>query len=232
MPQFRRGYRGSKLTALLPRACMRLSLIQADDQLELAAVKSITAILEALNNGTALPLSTSTALASSSGNQNASVNAPPVDPYAVPEHLKDLEGSDLPEDNRDAVLNQIASFRVTSVEREQAKKRLEAENERRRVDAMVLEQSAARMREQQAAQRAKEVASEKEREKDRLAGSSGGGRGGAFGDGPQGWSKPVGFVAASGSGVQRTDEEEEELRNERRRRDAADSLREVSTSSS
>jgi len=116
-------------------------------------------------------------------------------------------------------------FRVQAVEREQAKKKLEEENERRRIELMISEQNAARMREQQAATRAKDVASEKEREKDRLAGSS---SSGAFGNGPQGWSKPVGFVAASGSGVERTDEEEEELRKEKRRRDQADSLREVS----
>lgn len=116
-------------------------------------------------------------------------------------------------------------FRVQAVEREQAKKKLEEENERRRIEAMIFEQNATRMREQQAATRAKEMASEKEREKDRLAGSS---SGGAFGTGPQGWSKPVGFVPASGSGIERTDEEEEELRKEKRRRDQADSLREVS----
>ncbi|KAL7412506.1 hypothetical protein BDY24DRAFT_393154 [Mrakia frigida] len=195
-----------------------------DDQLELSAVKSITAILEALTNGTALPTSTSTALASSNGNPNpAATAAPAIDPFAVPEHLRDLQAADLPEESRDGVLDQIAMFRVQAVEREQAKKKLEEENERRRIEAMIFEQNATRMREQQAATRAKEMASEKEREKDRLAGSS---SGGAFGTGPQGWSKPVGFVPASGSGIERTDEEEEELRKEKRRRDQADSLRE------
>lgn len=172
-----------------------------------------------------MPTSTSTALGSSSGDANPAATVAPVDPFAIPEHLRDLQATELPEETRDVVLDQIASFRVTSVEREQAKKRQEEENERRRIEAMIYEQNANRTREQQATMRAKEVASEKEREKVRL------GRGAAFGDGPQGWSKPVGFVAASGGsgGIERTDEEEEELRKERRRRDQADTLREVST---
>lgn len=54
---------------------------------------------------------------------------------------------------------------------------------------------------------------------------------GSFGNGPQGYSKPVGFVAASSSReVERTDEEEEQERRLRKRRDHADSLREVSLS--
>jgi hypothetical protein len=180
-----------------------------DDQLELSAVKSITAILEALNTGRPLPATSTTSLSVLSQDPSA---RPPVskeaaEAYLVPAHLRDLKDEELPEENREVVLDQIALFRQQAVQRELEKKRNEEEAERRRLAAQA----------EQARLRAAGGASSSRQQE-------------SFSDTPQTYNRPVGFVAASSSSSaglpERTDEEEELIRVERRRRDALDAVRE------
>jgi RNA-binding protein 25 len=195
-----------KTRAFLDEYEQMMSRTDADDQLELSAIKSITAILQALTQGLPLP--------------SKPVN-PSGDPYAVPAHLHDLASDELPEESREVVLDQIASFRQQSAEREKAKKAMEEEKERRRIEMMVQNQAAMKAREAAGGARERELAIQKGRERERE-------REQAFirGGDAQSYNKPIGFVAGRQE-KERTDEEEEEARQERRRRDQADSLKEV-----
>ncbi|CED83986.1 U1 snRNP complex, subunit SNU71 and related PWI-motif proteins [Phaffia rhodozyma] len=195
----------------------------ADEELELAAVKSITAILESLNNGTELPSTSSTALNSSANPESSSEKESAPDPYAVPAHLRDLQEEEIPEERREVVLDQISAFRQTSASREIEKKRVEEDRERRRIEQMVAAQHQQRVKEQREKEHREREAARLGKSVDEMIGPDRG----AFGNGPQGYSKPVGFVAGQDNGhPERTDEEEEEARRERKRRDQMDSLKE------
>jgi RNA-binding protein 25 len=217
-----------KTRAFLDEYEQMMSRTDADDQLELSAIKSITAILQALTQGLPLPAIASTAMTGANSLPSAPLDAlpskpvnPSGDPYAVPAHLHDLASDELPEESREVVLDQIASFRQQSAEREKAKKAMEEEKERRRIEMMVQNQAAMKAREAAGGARERELAIQKGRERERE-------REQAFirGGDAQSYNKPIGFVAGRQE-KERTDEEEEEARQERRRRDQADSLKEV-----
>lgn len=162
----------------------------------------------------------------------------------VPEHLKDLKEGDLPENQRVAVLDQIAGFRESSMRWDREKKRQEEEKER-------LKNLAASQpyqpgpsdygygnrglihNQRQAAQGGRGgqqgagagPGPGSSREHDRAA-PTGGKRD------PQGYSEPVAFVRAkeaqNKAESDRTDEEEEQLRRQREDRERDAALREVS----
>ncbi|EIW72718.1 hypothetical protein TREMEDRAFT_13947, partial [Tremella mesenterica DSM 1558] len=119
----------------------------------------------------------------------------------VPAHLQDLKEGDLPEEQRVAVLDQIAIFRENAARREREKKRLEEEKERFK---------AVQPREGPTGPRGPAAQQQ--------PGPS------AYGYDPQGYQDPVAFVkpqSAQGKDVSdRTDEEEEEIRRKRRKQEA------------
>ena len=136
----------------------------------------------------------------------------------VPDHLKDLDAEELPEEQRVVVLDQIASFRV------QAQKK---EEERKRKDEMLNSRSSG--------------------SGSYNAGPPGqggnqmrqwGGRDQSvrpIGDGPQGYNQPVGFVRAQtteGRGrEERSDAEAEQMRKEEKQRRLEEDYRNVSRQS-
>jgi hypothetical protein len=158
----------------------------------------------------------------------------------VPAHLQDLKEGDLPENQRVAVLDQIAVFREASARRDREKKAQEDERERERykagqkMDSNTVDYGYGNSRglnNQIKKERAWGVpqnqnqnqpphqqanGSGKERERD-----------------PQGYDAPVNFVKAQAAESKeqsdRTDEEEEMLRQQRRDRDKSNALKEVST---
>lgn len=133
----------------------------------------------------------------------------------VPDHLKDLDAEELPEDQRGVVLDQIASFRV------QAQKK---EEERKRKDEMLNSRSGGSGPYNNGG-----------------PGQGGnqmrqwGGRGEQvvrpIGDGPQGYNQPVGFVKAETlegrQGGERSDAEVEQMRKEEKQRRLEEDFRSV-----
>lgn len=133
----------------------------------------------------------------------------------VPDHLKDLDAEELPEDQRGVVLDQIASFRV------QAQKK---EEERKRKDEMLNSRSGGSGPYNNGG-----------------SGQGGnqmrqwGGRGEQgvrpIGDGPQGYNQPVGFVKAETlegrQGGERSDAEVEQMRKEEKQRRLEEDFRSV-----
>ena len=167
----------------------------------------------------------------------------------VPAHLQDLKEGDLPEEQRVAVLDQIAIFRENAARREREKKALEDEKDRfnnsqrgptspatSRVHASAnygygnrgMEKENQRKWGAQQSQSPRENGGPSQREqrdqrdhRDQRENRD-----------PQGYDKPVNFVrpelAEAKDESERTDEEEEELREKRRRRDRDQQLRDVS----
>lgn len=140
--------------------------------------------------------------------------------YVIPPHLHDLQEADLPETQRGLVISEIAQFRERAAKREREKLR--------DVQANASLPSGPKMREWG---------------KPQAAPSSGAPNQQGFGQGPQGYNKPVGFVKAgddpsgdrkynddrskAGKAVTKSDEELEQDRKEARRRDEESSFRDV-----
>jgi hypothetical protein len=136
----------------------------------------------------------------------------------VPAHLQDLKEGDLPEDQRVAVLDQIAIFRENAARREREKKVSDEDRERFKnmPSSHVGYGYGARAFSKQEPVKAPERASaSKPISKD-----------------PQGYSDPVSFIrpetAEGKNESERTDEEEEAVRQQRRERERALALRDVS----
>ncbi|GBE85142.1 hypothetical protein BKA93DRAFT_818719 [Sparassis latifolia] len=142
--------------------------------------------------------------------------------YVIPPHLHDLQEADLPETQRGLVMTEIAQFRERAAKREREKMRDAKES----APAVPGAPSGPKVREwgkpQLSGQQESPVAASKTPQ--------------GFGQGIQGYSKPVGFVKAeedSRSPVPdhriaprvKTDEEMEEYRKETRRRDEENSYR-------
>ncbi|WVW80454.1 hypothetical protein I302_102436 [Kwoniella bestiolae CBS 10118] len=168
----------------------------------------------------------------------------------VPEHLQDLKEGDLPENQRVAVLDQIAIFRVAAAKREKEKKAIEDERERYR---MMQQQQANRTpavnpnanygygnnrslakQQQQAWQNQNQHQSPitpQQGQQTPVPGQQQNGAGPSRVRDPQGYDKPVGFVAAQSAEGKvdsgRTDEEEEELRRQRKQREKDIALRDA-----
>lgn len=131
--------------------------------------------------------------------------------YVIPPHLHDLQEADLPETQRGLVISEIAQFRERAAKREREK--------------MVEVTSAAVP--------ALAPAGPKQREWGKPQGSAHSPtRQQGYGNGAQGYNKPVGFVRESGrdagsssNNTQKTDEEMEEERKEARRRNEENSFR-------
>nr|XP_018265023.1 uncharacterized protein I303_03205 [Kwoniella dejecticola CBS 10117]OBR87181.1 hypothetical protein I303_03205 [Kwoniella dejecticola CBS 10117] len=152
----------------------------------------------------------------------------------VPAHLQDLQEGDLPENQRVAVLDQIAIFREASARREKEKKAIEDEKERFRI--MQQHQN------QNQNQRTPMGNNSNYGYGNQRAGPGGGqgqqtpqqngnGAGPSRVRDPQGYDKPVGFVPAQSAEGKvdsgRTDEEEEDLRRQRRQREKDIALRDA-----
>ena len=142
--------------------------------------------------------------------------------YVIPPHLHDLQEADLPETQRGLVMTEIAQFRERAAKREREKMR-DVQNA---VPAILGAPSGPKQREWGKAPSGQATPAPTS-------------KAGGFGKGPQGYSKPVGFVKAEEgrrtptpderplgrSG--KTDEELEAERKEARRRDEENSFRDV-----
>lgn len=181
-----------------------------DDELDESARARIRTIVLAMQDPNADLNSIIPAAAAPQVSEAAKDNGP-----MVPDHLKDLDAAELPEDQRGEVLDQIASFRV------QAQKK---EEERKRKDEMLNARSenAGYGRGQQSGNQMRQWGNQRGPEYDGLS---------PMGDGPQGYRQPVGFVrgqtAQGKQESERTDEENERVRKERRKRDLADEYRNI-----
>lgn len=143
--------------------------------------------------------------------------------YVVPDHLRDLDESELPENQRNVVMGQIASFREASARRDAEKKRhdenLEVRRQAMHGDSVPFGRPGANNGQQM-----------------RQWGSSGPSNQGQqtrpIGNGPQSYNQPVGFVKAetaeAKAETERTDEEAERMRLEEQQRQKVYMLREVS----
>jgi RNA-binding protein 25 len=150
----------------------------------------------------------------------------------VPAHLQDLKEGDLPENQRVAVLDQIAGFREASARRDREKKAQEDERERERykagqkMDSNTVDYGYGNSRGGLSHQVKKERAWGQPQPHQQQ------GNGGGRERDPQGYDTPVNFVKAQAAESKeqsdRTDEEEEMLRQQRRERDKANALKEVS----
>jgi RNA-binding protein 25 len=134
----------------------------------------------------------------------------------VPDHLKDLDAEELPEDQRGVVLDQIASFRVQAQKKEDERKRKdELLNARSGGPSGGYNQGGQNMRQWGA--------------RGDYAGSVR-----PVGGGPQGYNQPINFSKAqTAEGKQideRTDEEAEELRKADKKRRQEDEYRAVGAS--
>jgi hypothetical protein len=157
--------------------------------------------------------------------------------YVIPPHLHDLQEADLPETQRGLVISEIAQFRERAAKREREKMR----DVRESIPSIMGAPSGPKVREwgkpqsqsrgPDTPQTPGKVPSAQQPQ--------------AQGKGPQGYSKPVGFVRAEGQGsptgakdderrvpgrASKTDEELEDERKEARRRDEEISFRDVSVS--
>ncbi|EIW52431.1 uncharacterized protein TRAVEDRAFT_75390 [Trametes versicolor FP-101664 SS1] len=137
--------------------------------------------------------------------------------YVIPPHLHDLQEADLPETQRGLVMTEIAQFRERAAKREREKMR----DVREAMPNVLAAPSGPKVREWGKAQLQEELPQ--------------GGKG--FGNGAQGYNKPVGFVKADDGGYTprsdrpssarptKTDEELEAERREARRRDEENSYK-------
>ena len=154
----------------------------------------------------------------------------------------------MPENQRVAVLDQIAIFRVQAAKREREKAKLDTEKERQKLEEAArnprgqamgnygygnrgLEQDRQR---QWGAQTATSPSNARNGRGSFSGGSGEAQRATPVGTGDaQGYDKPVGFVkaeTAEGKGDERTDEEEEEIRRQKQARERDYAFREVSQS--
>lgn len=153
----------------------------------------------------------------------------------VPAHLQDLQEGDLPENQRVAVLDQIAVFREASARRDREKKKVEDERDRYKqaqgMDSRTADYGYGSNRAlQQQTRKERQWGSPHNQTQTPQAERNGRGKD------PQGYDSPVNFVKAqaveSKEQSARTDEEEEMLRQQRRIRERDDALREVCLRSS
>ena len=147
--------------------------------------------------------------------------------YVIPPHLHDLQEADLPETQRGLVMNEIAQFRERAAKREREKMR----DVREAMPSIIASTAGATA---PAGPKVREWGKPQPQSTPDVGGARG------FGQGPQGYGKPVGFVRAEegsqtpGSDRQtsvrpgKTDEELEQERKEVRRRDEEDSYKTVS----
>lgn len=145
--------------------------------------------------------------------------------YVIPPHLHDLQEADLPETQRGLVISEIAQFRERAAKREREKLRDAQGSSAQLVPGAP---SGPKLREWGKPQQQQQAPAASQR---------------GFGQGAQGYNKPVGFVkagedAGSASGpmedgrqapgkTAKTDEELEQERKEARRRDEEVSFRDV-----
>lgn len=139
--------------------------------------------------------------------------------YVIPPHLHDLHEADLPETQRGLVMTEIAQFRERAAKREREKMR----DVQAAVPNILGPPSGPKQREWG---------------KPQGTGQSPPHASQGFGQGAQGYDKPVGFVKAGGASASddkgsakqavKTDEELEAERKEARRRDEENSFRDVS----
>lgn len=140
--------------------------------------------------------------------------------YIIPPHLHDLQEADLPETQRGLVISEIAQFRERAAKREREKMR----DVRESIPSVVGAPSGPK---------AREWGKPQNRQTSPQAPTK------AFGKGPQGYSKPVGFVKAEDGNTGRdavseerqtqpkTDEELEAEKKELRRQDEEISFKDV-----
>jgi RNA-binding protein 25 len=197
---------------------------QHDDELDASAKTRIGNIVRALHD----PSADLAAVIGQSAAPDVKEEDKHQDLYVVPDHLKDLDASELPENQRSVVMGQIASFREASAKRE-AEKRRHDENLDVRKQAMMGSSVPYGRTPYQGPPPARNWA------------SPGSGASASpvpqqqqprpMGDGPQGYHQPVGFVKAQtvqGKAVEeRTDEEVEQMRVAEQQRQKANMLREV-----
>ena len=139
--------------------------------------------------------------------------------YIIPPHLHDLQEADLPETQRGLVISEIAQFRERAAKREREKMR----DVRESIPSVVGAPSGPKAREWGKPQNRQTSPQETK----------------AFGKGPQGYSKPVGFVKADDGNARRdsvseerqfqprTDEELEAEKKELRRQEEEISFKDV-----
>ena len=140
--------------------------------------------------------------------------------YIIPPHLHDLQEADLPETQRGLVISEIAQFRERAAKREREKMR----DVRESIPSVVGAPSGPK---------AREWGKPQNRQTSPQAQAK------AFGKGPQGYNKPVGFVKAEDGNVRRdsvseerqfqpkTDEELEAEKKELRRQEEEISFKDV-----
>lgn len=194
---------------------------QHDDELDASAKARIGNIVRALHD----PSADLAAIIGASAAPNVSEEDKNTDLFVVPDHLKDLDASELPEGQRSVVMGQIASFREASAKRE-AEKRKHDENLDVRKQAMM----------------GASVPYGRAPYQGPPMGSRHWGNGGPqhspqqqqqharpIGDGPQSYNQPVGFVKAqtaeAKAETERTDEEAEQIKLEEQQRQKAVMLR-------
>lgn len=147
----------------------------------------------------------------------------------VPAHLQDLQEGDLPENQRVAVLDQIAVFREASARRDREKKRVEDERDRykqaQNMDSRTADYGYGNSRGLQQQTKQRQWGSPQNQTQTPQAERNGRARD------PQGYDSPVNFVKAqtveSKEQSARTDEEEEMMRQQRKIRERDEALREV-----
>lgn len=145
--------------------------------------------------------------------------------YIIPPHLHDLQEAELPEAQRGLVISEIALFRERAAKREREK--LNSERERGMAFGIT---SAFNGRGAPGAKGPPNAPSgPKERVWGRGQGTQQAGQQGGYGQGAQGYNKPVGFVQGQSEGDGgKTDEQREQDRKEARARDENESFKDVS----
>lgn len=207
--------------------------MESDDQVDASARERVSNIVKALND----PSADLVAIIGQSAAPDVENPKNLADPYEVPEHLRDLDEQELPENQRAVVMDSIAMFRDRNALRETEKRKQEEQREAARMAQLQQSRSAAPAAPAGPSQGSaaqsfaasqpggmRQWGSRQEPEREVAARP--------IGDGPQAYNKPVGFAKAQtlevkGEG-ERTDEEEEELRLQARRKRLDQELREVS----
>ncbi|ORY21007.1 hypothetical protein BCR39DRAFT_554400 [Naematelia encephala] len=153
-------------------------------------------------------------------------------PVIVPAHLQDLREGDLPENQRVAVLDQIAVFRENAAKREREKKSIDLDRERFKVQQAASAPPGSRSAYDTQSYGYGTRAFNQQQPNRSSAPSQSPHQNGSQRDGtrdPQSYNKPVNFTPAQNSASKaesdRTDEEEEELRKQRRARELESALR-------
>ncbi|KAJ9108756.1 hypothetical protein QFC21_000076 [Naganishia friedmannii] len=191
-----------------------------DDELDTSAVRRIGNIVRALQD----PSADLAAIIGESAAPDVKEEDKQKDVYVVPDHLRDLDESELPENQRNVVMGQIASFREASARRDAEKKRQDENMEARRQASAMQGDGAAYGR----------PGANNGQQMRQWGSSSGPNHQGQqmrpIGNGPQSYNQPVGFVKAETAEAkpetERTDEEAERMRLEEQQRQKGHMLRE------